>query len=104
MITRVRKSRNARGFAASAAPASRAVSTARRSTTTYGHLYEVGAFADWYLGDRICLRAGYNAMWVLHVQEAVDQVNFDLSQPLGPSRNNGNIFFHGPLVELRVVF
>src|SRR5204862_794929 len=33
MITRVRKSRNARGFAASAAPASRAVSTARRSTT-----------------------------------------------------------------------
>ena len=44
------------------------------------------------------------AMWVVNIPEAVDQVNFDLSAPLGRQDNTGSIFFHGPSLELQFLF
>ena len=54
--------------------------------------------------ERLRARAGYMAMWVADVPEAVDQVNFDLTAPFGRRDSTGTIFFHGPSIELQFLF
>src|SRR5262249_18041469 len=44
---------------------------------------ELGAYLDIYMLERLRLRGGYTAMWLVNVPEAVDQVGFDLSMPNG---------------------
>jgi hypothetical protein len=75
-----------------------------RTHDQFSHLYETGFFLDWYLSDRIRLRTGYNAMWVLNVAEAIDEVDFDLSHRAGRAKDDGNIFYHGPVVEFHLLF
>src|SRR5262249_20893391 len=75
-----------------------------RSHTIFSHVYELNVYADWYLCDKVRLRGGYNALWALHVAEAVEQVNYDLSNPLGHTKDNGSIYYHGPSIELHLLF
>jgi hypothetical protein len=75
-----------------------------RSDTIFSHLYEGGLYLDWYFGPNVRVRTGYNALWAVHVAEAVEQLSFDLSQTSGKRRDNGNIFYHGPVIELTLVF
>ena len=70
----------------------------------FSQVYEIGTYLDIYLLERLRARAGYMALWVSNVPEAVDQVSFDLSAPLGRRDNTGSIFFHGPSVELQFLF
>jgi Putative beta barrel porin-7 (BBP7) len=72
--------------------------------TTWCHLYELGFFLDFHILERLRLRTGYEALWVLHVPEAVQQLNFDLSQQLTDIKENGSIFYHGPMIELQFLF
>jgi hypothetical protein len=74
------------------------------STTQFSQMYELGFFLDVFLTDRIRLRAGYNAMWTLNVAEAIDEVNFNLANRNGTGVDRGNIFYHGPLIELHLLF
>jgi hypothetical protein len=74
------------------------------SHTQFSHLYEIGANLDIYLLERLRLRAGYNLIWIVNVPEAKEQVNFDLSQPSIIQSEHGSVFFHGPRVELQLLF
>jgi hypothetical protein len=76
----------------------------KNTDTLFSHLYEIGAFLDLYLMERVKLRGGYQALWFVNVAEAVDQVQYNL-QAQGLDRNtNGTIFYHGPRVELQIMF
>ncbi len=75
-----------------------------RSHTQFSHLYEIGLFADFYLLERVKLRGGYSTFWFLHAVTANDQVDYDLSHIDGLRKDNGNIFYHGPMVELQFLF
>jgi hypothetical protein len=75
-----------------------------RNTTRFSQVYEAGAFLDLYLLERFRFRGGYQALCIVGVPEAVDQINFDLSVPQGRVDNTGTIFFHGPTLEFQFLF
>jgi hypothetical protein len=69
----------------------------KQNATIFSQLYV-------FMFERMKLRAGYQALWFLNVGEAVDQVNFDL-EAQGTDRNTtGSIFYHGPRIELQILF
>jgi hypothetical protein len=71
--------------------------------TLFSQVYQIGANFDLIMLERIKLRGGYNAIWFTCVAEAVDQVDFNLSG-MRPINENGSIFYHGPTVELQIMF
>jgi hypothetical protein len=75
-----------------------------RSDNIFSMMYEIGAFAEIHITERMKVRAGYNALWVLHVDAVVDQYNFDLSKPQGNVNHDGSVLYHGPMVELQLLF
>jgi hypothetical protein len=75
-----------------------------RNETIFSHLYEVGVFVDWGINDHIRLRTGYDMMWLLHVADVQDQLDFNLANTFGAKKDNGNIFFQGPQIELQLLF
>jgi hypothetical protein len=75
-----------------------------RNDRQFSQIYEGGFFLDWFLNDRIRLRTGYNIMWALNVAEAIDEVDFDLSHHAGRVKDDGDIFYHGPVVEFHLLF
>jgi hypothetical protein len=76
---------------------------ARRDDWTYASTYEVNVFLDIVQFEKMRLRFGYTALWLVHVAEGFQQVNFDLSQQ--PTiHDSGSIFYHGPMVELQFLF
>jgi hypothetical protein len=75
------------------------------SDTIFSQMYEINAFLDLSLFERVRVRGGYTAMWVVDVPDAARQVTFDLAnQFTGKTNNNGSIFYHGPMVELQILF
>jgi hypothetical protein len=76
----------------------------RRTTSGFGQIYDVGAFVDFHLLERARLRLGYNALWLVGVATAVDNLDFDLSNPGGRQNKTGSMFYHGPMVELQFLF
>jgi hypothetical protein len=75
-----------------------------RTETHFSHLYETGFFLDFCLHERARLRAGYNLMWVLDIAEASSQVDFNLAHQAGRFNNGGSVFYHGPSLELHLLF
>jgi hypothetical protein len=75
-----------------------------RSDTLFSQIYEMGINLDIYLAERARVRVGYQMLWVVDVPTAVGQLDYDLSHTKGQTNNNGSIFYHGPMVELHVVF
>jgi hypothetical protein len=74
------------------------------SSTIFSQMYEIGAFAEIHITERMKVRAGYNALWVLHVDAVVDQYEFNLAKPQGPINHDGSILYSGPMVELQLLF
>jgi hypothetical protein len=75
-----------------------------RSDEIFSQMYEIGAFTEIHFTERFKLRAGYNALWVLHVDAVVDQYSFDLANPQGPLNHQGSVLYHGPMIELQFLF
>jgi hypothetical protein len=75
-----------------------------RSDTIFSHLYEVGAFLDFYLAERARLRAGYDLLWAVDIAEATSQLDFNLANTNGRTNDHGSVFYHGPVVELHFMF
>jgi hypothetical protein len=75
-----------------------------RSTTAFGQVYDVGMHLDLHLLERLRVRAGYNALWLVGVATSVDQVDFNLQNTAGRQNKTGSIFYHGPMVELQLLF
>jgi hypothetical protein len=74
------------------------------NTIRLGQIYELGAFLDFHLLERARVRVGYNALWVVDVAKAPEQLDFNLANPVGRENTTGTTFFHGPLVELQLLF
>jgi hypothetical protein len=49
-----------------------------RAATTFSQIYDLGAFADVHILERLRLRLGFNAFWLLGIATAPDQVDFNL--------------------------
>jgi hypothetical protein len=75
-----------------------------RSDVLFSHLYEVGLFADVFLTDQCRLRAGYNILWLVDIAEAVDQINYNLATQGQGDIKQGSAFFHGPVIEVQIMF
>jgi hypothetical protein len=75
-----------------------------RSDTLFSHLYEMGFYVNIPFAERGQLRAGYNLMWAVDVAEATSQVDYNLANHAGKSNNEGSIFYHGPTIELKILF
>ncbi len=76
----------------------------QRSETFFSHLYDTGLYLDWKIHDCAKLRTGWTALWLVHVAEAFEQVDFNLEHTKGQRNPDGNIFYHGPVIELHLVF
>jgi hypothetical protein len=74
------------------------------STTQFSQLYEMGAFVDLFCWDCIRLHAGYNFLWLVDVAEANAQIDYNLAHTQGAQNFSGNVFYHGPVIELQFVF
>jgi hypothetical protein len=75
-----------------------------RNHTNFAQLYEAGVFLDFCMLERVRLRMGWNVFYALDMAEAVDQVDFNLSHTNGHPDYTGNVFMHGPVIELQFVF
>jgi hypothetical protein len=75
-----------------------------RHDTLFSQVYEGGAFFDFFLLERMRLRAGYNFFWLVDVGEAFKEVSFDLTNQLNGRLQTGSIFYHGPVIELQLLF
>jgi hypothetical protein len=72
-----------------------------RSATVFSQIYEIGAFADFHILEKLRLRLGYTATWLLGVAASNDQVDFNLegsaarqtfgAQILNQARTTGNL-------------
>jgi hypothetical protein len=49
-----------------------------RFAWNFGQIYQLGAFADINILERLRLRLGYTSLWLVGVAASVDQVNFNL--------------------------
>jgi hypothetical protein len=76
----------------------------RRNSTAFSHLYEFGVTLNFLVLEKMRIRGGYNCLWLVDVASSVDQVDFNLANPLGRHSNDGSIFFHGPSVEFQFLF
>jgi hypothetical protein len=76
----------------------------RRFHTDFAQEYEVGFYLDFWLFERGRLRAGYNLYVLADVLEAGPQVNYNLANQKSKPFQDGSIFYHGPLIELQLLF
>lgn len=50
----------------------------KRNDWNFGQIYELGAFADFHILERLRLRLGYTSTWLVGVAVSNDQVDFNL--------------------------
>ncbi len=67
-------------------------------------LVELDLMATWWLNEHMRLRFGYQALWLLHLPQAQQQVNFDPTTPLSEVNDKGSIFYQGPRLEFQLAF
>jgi hypothetical protein len=71
---------------------------------TYSGLYEINAYLDLLVLDRLRIRGGWATMWIVHIDEAFTQIDRDLSATAIPHHDAGSIFFNGPMIEVQMLF
>jgi hypothetical protein len=78
--------------------------SAHQSFTNFGQVYEIDAYLECWLWERCRVKGGYTALWALGVSDVNAGVNFNLSDPQGHQSHDGSIFYHGPMVEVELLF
>jgi hypothetical protein len=68
------------------------------------HFYEGGLYLDWCLAPHARLRTGYNVLFAADIDRGEDKVGFNLLNPTENIHRTGDTFYHGPTIELQVVF
>jgi len=76
----------------------------RTEKVAFGQIYEIGAFIDLSLLERMRVRTGYQCMWIAGIADAQDQVSFDLRNTRGRLDVTGSQFWHGPTFEFQFLF
>ncbi len=75
-----------------------------RSTVQFSEVYEGGAFIDFHVLDRARIRLAYNALWLIHMANVVDQYDFNLQNTNQLDKRSGNILYQGPVLEFQFLF
>ncbi len=75
-----------------------------RGDTIFSMMYELGAFVEVHVADRVRVRGGYNALWLTRMEAVVDQFNFDLGNPQGRINHQGSVLYAGPSLLLELLF
>ena len=74
------------------------------SKWTYASVNEFTLYLDLIMFDKMRLRAGYTAMWLLNVGEGLSQIDYNLANTTAGINDRGSVFFHGPILELEFLF
>jgi hypothetical protein len=74
------------------------------SRVIFSQVYELGAFAEISFLERMRFRAGYQAIWLLGIADAQDQLDFNLRNAQGRRDFTGSQFWHGPQFEFQFLF
>jgi hypothetical protein len=75
-----------------------------REQWIFSQLYETGFFLNLKLMDNCRLRAGYNLLWVVDIDTATGQLDYNLANPGGRNNNGGSVLYYGPSFEFSVLF
>jgi hypothetical protein len=76
----------------------------KRSSVGVGQVYELGAFLDLHILEKLRIRAGYMTLWAVGVSTGHNQVEFNLAAQGGAHRDSSSMFWHGPIAELQFLF
>ena len=66
--------------------------------------YEVSAYVEFWVWERCRVKGGYMALWAVDLSTVTGSVDFNLANPQGRRFTDGSIFYHGPMVELELLF
>jgi hypothetical protein len=75
-----------------------------RDTTRVSGVFELGAYAQWWVNGNIRLRAGYQALWLVNVPDPVANISFNANDAQGNPNDHATIFFHGPSLDVLISF
>jgi hypothetical protein len=75
-----------------------------RDASTFSAIFEFGAFGDIAIYQWLHFRAGYTAMFVLHVPTASNEIDFNLNNTTPALNSSGSIFYHGPSFQVSLSF
>jgi hypothetical protein len=75
-----------------------------QTDVNFGQIYELMSGFDLHLLERLRLRVGYQALWLLGTSNAGTQINFDLQRQGRQPLDYNSQFFHGPTAELQFLF
>lgn len=67
-------------------------------------LYDVAAYLDIHILERLRVRAGYTALWATGVSAAGSQIEFDVTRQGQRVADRGSMFWHGPVLEMQFLF
>lgn len=74
----------------------------QRSNMEWGAgVYDLSAWAEFDILERMHLHVGYVALWLNGVSTAAQQWDFNLSNPAGLTNSFNTVFLHGPMVEFQ---
>jgi hypothetical protein len=76
----------------------------RPGPTVFTQVYDLTGYVELHLTERCRIHGGYTALWLVDLPMAQDQFNIDLTNPRGKKDTHGSVFFHGPMVELQLLF
>jgi len=74
-----------------------------RGVNNFTQVYDVGAYVDFNLLEKLHLRAGYTGLWIVNTTLALDQFYFDLNNTNAKIKES-SVFYHGPTVEFQFLF
>src|SRR5205823_2923407 len=72
--------------------------------TRLAHAYEAGVSADILLLESMRLRVGYNVFWLNNIATAVGQIDYNLANTRGTQNVSDSTYYHGPMLELQILF
>lgn len=75
-----------------------------RNGSTFSALFEFGAFGDIAVYEWLHFRAGYTAMFLVHVPTAGNELDFNLANTTPTLNSSGSIFYHGPSFQVSLSF
>ena len=76
----------------------------QRSDIEVGGVFELDAFVDFHLAERIRLRAGYQCLWATGISNPAVQASFNLANQGMRKLDSSSAFWGGPVAELELLW
>jgi hypothetical protein len=76
----------------------------QNNVNQFGQVYEAALYADFAISQTFHIRAGYQCLWLVSVPQATSQIDFNLLNTGASVQSNSSIFFHGPMLDMRLEF